>query len=273
MSKKILVCDDEPDLVQIVMTILQTKGYEIEVAHDGAEALRRIGKEVPDLLLIDLVMPRISGLEVVRRLQRDDKTKDLPIIVMSGAGRETGKDESFFREGLGIDDYVTKPFDPLNLLGRVEAVLRMRDYHSSKNATPSPTEPQQAPSSPPVKTGFSVEELEVSGPADVVKIFIESWNTQDFTVEYECLDPGMTGNLPLKSYILRRQQAYMDDKGLDRQQRVKRVVEMDAKDTEAHIVVEREDSVRGRARLRMEEYHLIRAQDHWRIKMVRPVAA
>jgi DNA-binding response OmpR family regulator len=272
MTKRILVVDDEPDVVQIVTSILQAKGYETDVAQDGQQALDKIQQRRPDLVILDLMMPVISGLEVVHRLKREEETRDLPIIVMSAAGRNSGKPEEFFREGLGSDDFISKPFEPLNLLGRVEAVLRMREYEAKGKPSPRPHQDvAPSPTSTAKVGGVKLEELPTLGPAEIVKAFVESWNTQDFAVEYRCLAPPMTGGLPQKSYVLRRQQAYADDQALDREQRVKRVVEMEADAESARVVIEREDSVRGRARLRQEEYLLERGEHSWQIKHVRPV--
>ena len=111
------------------------------------------------------------------------------------------------------------------------------------------------------------------GPAEIVKAFVESWNTQDFGVEFHCLSPVMTGNLPQKSYVMRRQQAFADDQDSGREQRVKRVVEMGADEKTAHVVVEREDTVRGRTATRQEAYELVRGDRNWQIKTVRPHSA
>ncbi|MBN1477902.1 response regulator [Candidatus Sumerlaeota bacterium] len=273
MTKRILVVDDEPDLLQIVSSILETKGYEIDVAHDGREALDKITASKPDLLIIDLMMPVLSGLEVVRRLKRDEETQDLPIIVMSATVQQSGKSEEFFRVGLGSDDFIMKPFDPLALLGRVEAVLRMRAYethdHSSRDDVPKLPK-REGPRSTAKKGGVTLEEMPTLDPAEIVKAFIEAWNFQDFAVEYHCLSEAMTGSLPLKSYLLRRQQAFADDMEAQRNQRVLRVVEMSGDEATARVVVEREDTVRGHARRRMEEYELVRGDTNWQIKTVRP---
>lgn len=285
-SKRILVVDDEPDVIQIVSAVLKTKGYEVETAHDGQMCLESIGRSMPDLLLIDLMMPVVSGLEVVRRLKRDEATQGLPIIVMSAAAKESGKSEEFFREGLGIDDFIAKPFDPLALLGRVEAVLRMSEYGPAKGDAPA--DPPSEPAAPrpvlPAKGearpkrlstakvgGPTLGELHTLDPSGVVQAFVEAWNTQNFAVEYHCLTPGMTGGLPEKSYVMRREQAWNDDQALAREQRVKRVLTMDAQGDTAHVMIEREDTVRGRTTVRQEQYELVRGDHNWQIKMVRSV--
>jgi CheY-like chemotaxis protein len=270
MSKRILVADDEPDVVQVVSAILSTKGYEIEVARDGMEALQRIEKVRPDLLLVDLMMPVVSGLEVVRRVKRGETTKDLPIIVMSAAARDSGKSEEFFREGLGADDFISKPFDPLNLLGRVEAVLRMRDYASSKE---SRSESSGRPATPSAakKGGVTLDQLPTLGPGEIVKAFVESWNTGDFAVEYQCLASNMKGDLPQRSYVMRRQQAFADSMAENRTQRMKQVLDMSSVDDTARVVIEREDSVQGRATRHQEAYELVRGENNWLIRAVRRI--
>ncbi len=270
MSKRILVVDDEPDLIQVVRVTLQTKGYTVEDATDGQEALRKIERNRPDLVLLDLMMPVMSGLEVVRRLKKNEETRDIPIIVMSAAGKDSGKPEEFFREGLGSDDFIAKPFDPLNLLGRVEAVLRMRDYRPPPSDAAVPGQDALPPTTA-TAGGVKLDELPTLGPAEIVKAFVEAWNTQDFAVEFRCLAPAMTANLPQTDYVQRRQQAFADDRDADRNQRVKRVVEMSAEDDEARVVVERKDTVRGRSSTHRQEFQLVRGETNWQIKMVRPL--
>jgi CheY-like chemotaxis protein len=277
--KRILVVDDEPDIVHIVTSVLKTKGYDTEVAHDGQAALDMVARRKPDMIILDLMMPVLSGLEVVRRLKRDEATRDIPLIVMSAAAKQSGKPEEFFREGLGSDDFIAKPFDPLSMLGRVEAVLRMADYQGPRAESPHPPSPSpnsgrgggSVPHSTAKVGGATLAELPTLDPSGIVKAFIESWNNQDFAVEFQCLAPGMTGGLPQSSYVLRRQQAYADDQASERTQRLLRVVSMDAKDNTAHVVVEREDTVRGHPRTRTEEYELIRGEKNWQIRVARPV--
>ena len=119
MSKRtILVVDDEPKLVKVVREYLEHDGYRVVSAGDGREALERFHEARPDLVVLDLMLPELDGLEVCRRLRRDS---GVPIIMLTARAEEV--DELVGLE-LGADDYVTKPFSPRALLARIHSVLR-----------------------------------------------------------------------------------------------------------------------------------------------------
>jgi DNA-binding response OmpR family regulator len=115
----ILVVDDEPNIREVVELYLRREGYEVEVASDGSAALRAIERKIPDLIVLDLMLPLLSGTQLTRTLR--EGRYDIPIIML------TAKDEEADRVAgleLGADDYVTKPFSPKELVARVKAVLR-----------------------------------------------------------------------------------------------------------------------------------------------------
>src|SRR2546422_4496646 len=119
MSKPvILVVDDEPQILRVMRASLPIRGYEVITASSGEDALDELSKHVPDLVILDLVMPDTSGLEVCRRVR---EFSSVPIIVLSAKGSESDKVTAL---DLGADDYVTKPFGMDELLARVRAVLR-----------------------------------------------------------------------------------------------------------------------------------------------------
>lgn len=118
---RVLVVDDEPRIAQIVTLYLQREGYSVLVARDGVDALRQARVEPPDLVILDLLLPRLSGWEVCRALRQDQRTANLPIIMVTA--RDDVADRILGLE-LGADDYVVKPFDPRELVARVRAVLR-----------------------------------------------------------------------------------------------------------------------------------------------------
>ncbi|WP_125711066.1 response regulator YycF [Companilactobacillus zhongbaensis] len=118
MAKKILVVDDEKPISDIVKYNLENEGYEVITAFDGKEALEKVDSESPDLILLDLMLPVIDGLEVARTVR---KTKDTPIIMLTA--KDTEIDKVIGLE-LGADDYVTKPFSNRELVARVKARLR-----------------------------------------------------------------------------------------------------------------------------------------------------
>ena len=118
---RILVVDDEPKIVRLVRDYLEGAGFAVSVAHDGAEALMRARTERPDLVVLDLGLPGVDGLDVTRTLRRDSGP---PIIMLTARDAETDK---VIGLELGADDYVTKPFSPRELVARVRAVLRRRE--------------------------------------------------------------------------------------------------------------------------------------------------
>ena len=115
---RILVVDDEPKIVQLVRDYLERAGFAVSTARDGNEALMRARQERPDLIVLDLGLPQLDGLEVTRRLRRDS---GVPIIMLTARDNETDKVVGL---ELGADDYVTKPFSPRELEARARAVLR-----------------------------------------------------------------------------------------------------------------------------------------------------
>lgn len=121
MKEKILIVDDEKDILKILSHNLSKEGYRIFEANDGEEALDMAVREMPDLVILDLMLPKIDGLEVCRELKSKDKTKNIPIIMLTAKSQEVDK---VLGLELGADDYITKPFSPRELLARVKAVLR-----------------------------------------------------------------------------------------------------------------------------------------------------
>jgi len=121
MNSKILVVDDEPAIRKMLGFALSGEGYQISEAGTGDEAQNTIKKTPPDLILLDWMMPGLSGVDLARRLKRDPETKDLPIIMLSAKGEEQDKIKAL---DTGADDYVTKPFSTQELLARIRAVLR-----------------------------------------------------------------------------------------------------------------------------------------------------
>jgi len=119
--KHILVVDDEADLVELVSYNLKKEGFSVDSALDGETALAKIKKDRYDLVVLDLMLPGIQGIELCRILRNDPKTEALPIIMLTAKGEEVDK---ILGLELGADDYITKPFSPRELVARVKAVLR-----------------------------------------------------------------------------------------------------------------------------------------------------
>ena len=117
----ILVIDDEPDLLELVEFNLKKDGYEVIVAKNGQSGLEIAQKHVPDLIILDLMMPGLDGLEVCRQLRSDSRTRQIPMIMLTAKSAEADRIVGL---ELGADDYVTKPFSPRELVARVRALLR-----------------------------------------------------------------------------------------------------------------------------------------------------
>jgi two-component system, OmpR family, alkaline phosphatase synthesis response regulator PhoP len=122
MSKKrILIVDDEKDLVYGVSLQLETSGFEVLVAYDGQEGLDKARKEKPDLIILDLMLPKIDGFKVCRMLKFDEKYKKIPIILFTVRAQESDKQTA---AEVCADAYITKPFEPQVLLDKIEELLR-----------------------------------------------------------------------------------------------------------------------------------------------------
>jgi two-component system phosphate regulon response regulator PhoB len=122
-KENILVVDDEEDILELVQYSLVREGYQVQGALSGEDALKKVAKESFDLIVLDLMLPGIDGLEVAKQLRNEKKTKQVPIVMLTAKGEEadvvTGLE-------LGADDYVTKPFSPRILIARIRAVLRRK---------------------------------------------------------------------------------------------------------------------------------------------------
>jgi two-component system alkaline phosphatase synthesis response regulator PhoP len=121
MNEKVMVVEDERDIARMVEYNLKKEGYRPVLVQDGSYAALTAAREKPDLILLDLMLPGLDGLEVCRRLKADARTSRIPIIMLTAKGEESDK---VLGLGLGADDYVTKPFSLKELLARVQAVLR-----------------------------------------------------------------------------------------------------------------------------------------------------
>jgi two-component system, OmpR family, phosphate regulon response regulator PhoB len=128
-KQRILIIEDERPLTDVLSYNLQREGYEPIVAHDGQEGLRKAQTLLPDAVLLDLMLPVRNGLEVCRELRSGDRTRALPIIMLTAKAEETDQVVGF---SLGADDYVTKPFSVKVLMERIKALLRRREGDGEK---------------------------------------------------------------------------------------------------------------------------------------------
>ncbi|MGQ9645609.1 MAG: response regulator transcription factor [Thermodesulfobacteriota bacterium] len=120
-KKKILVVDDQVDLVRTIQFALELEGYEVLISHNGEEALNQVRKENPDLILLDIMLPKMDGYKVCRLLKFDEQYRHIPILMLTARTQE--KDKLLGVE-TGADEYITKPFDIGELTQKIRAYLR-----------------------------------------------------------------------------------------------------------------------------------------------------
>jgi two-component system phosphate regulon response regulator PhoB len=123
-GKHILIVEDEAAIREMIGFAMRRSGYELTEAANGQQAQLRVAEKVPDVILMDWMLPDVSGVELVRRLKREELTRDVPIIMLTARG---GEDDKVYGLDSGADDYVTKPFSPKELLARIRAVLRRHE--------------------------------------------------------------------------------------------------------------------------------------------------
>jgi DNA-binding response OmpR family regulator len=119
-AARVLVADDDRDIRDLVAFKLGQAGYEVETAEDGVQALARVRSAPPSLVVLDVMMPGLSGMDVARQLRADAQTATVPIIMLTAKAQEADVESGF---AVGVDDYVIKPFSPRELLSRVRALL------------------------------------------------------------------------------------------------------------------------------------------------------
>ena len=120
-GKAILVVDDERRMVEFIRMNLELEGYRVSTAFNGVEALQRVRNDLPDLVLLDVMMPELDGFQVCTRLKRDDETKGIPVVMLTARADAKDVTRAF---SSGAADYVVKPYDPLILQQKVAANLR-----------------------------------------------------------------------------------------------------------------------------------------------------
>lgn len=120
-KKKIVIIEDEPDILEVLSYNLQREGFEVFSATNGTLGLSLVNKEVPDLILLDLMLPGMDGIEICSAIKNDPATQNTLVIMVTAKGEES---DIVLGLGVGADDYITKPFSPKELVARVKAVLR-----------------------------------------------------------------------------------------------------------------------------------------------------
>ena len=128
---RILLIEDEKSIIELIKFTLEQEGFNLSVCRDGSEALDAALTHPPDLVLLDLMLPGVDGIEICKILRRNPKTADIPVIILSAKGEESDR---VLGLELGADDYIAKPFSPRELVARIRAVLRRGRKPSQKNS-------------------------------------------------------------------------------------------------------------------------------------------
>jgi len=130
VPRRILVVDDNPKIVEVLTAYLEGEGFEVDSAHDGESAIKAVNKSVPDLAVLDVMLPGVDGVELTRRFQREH---DLPVILVTARVDEVDR---LIGLEVGADDYIAKPFSPREVVARVKAVLRRANRASTAEGKP-----------------------------------------------------------------------------------------------------------------------------------------
>lgn len=124
MSRSVLVVDDEPNIVLSITFLMKQQGYEVRTASNGEEALQALHEKTPDLILLDVMMPKPDGYEVCQQIRATEKWKGIPVIMLTAKGREVEREKGF---AMGADDYIIKPFATQELVAKVQAILQEKE--------------------------------------------------------------------------------------------------------------------------------------------------
>jgi len=176
--KTILVVDDEPKIVQLARDYLEHAGFAVVTAADGRAALDAIARAAPDLVILDLGLPEVDGLEVTRRLRRDG---EVPIVMLTARDDELDK---LLGLELGADDYMTKPFSPRELVARVRAVLRRTDAGGAGGAGGVGGAPRGAPDD---EAGHVIRAAEVTIDTDRMRVDVAGREVELTPTEFQLL--------------------------------------------------------------------------------------
>lgn len=282
---RILIAEDENDIAQIVKYLLENKGNEVLICKDGQEALDSIPEFMPDLLILDVMMPKMSGYALVKEIKKDETMINIPILMVSGISKGSDKPDDFWQKGMGVDDYITKPFEPKDLVQRVENLIRKKQEgwlekerngslqtnlpgagsarvgsQSSKSAA---TAPVAAVAAAPINEEYPAD------PEDVVKRFVESWNNQQFELEYDCLATRLAFTTK-QEYVQRRHSYFTELNSREaHRQLVQRVANKKVSGTTAQVEIVRLDTEGNSRRLTKESYILIQEEGKWKINAVK----
>ena len=119
-AKRVLICDDDPVILRLIQVNLELEGYEVLVAHHGEEAIEVAQAERPDLIILDIMMPKLDGYQTCKRLKADESTEAIPVVFLSAKAQQSDIEKG---KAYGVAEYLTKPFDPNDLVDLVERLL------------------------------------------------------------------------------------------------------------------------------------------------------
>ncbi len=122
-GKKVLLADDAPEIVEMIHLVLERRGYEVVSFDNGKQALDAVPSEQPDIVLLDIIMPGMTGLDVCEKIKNDPTTKDIPVVLITSATDGTDLDDGFWNIGTQSDDFLSKPFNPAELAARVDLLV------------------------------------------------------------------------------------------------------------------------------------------------------
>ena len=239
MSKYVLIADNNTAALAYMRAIVRSKGYEALTATDGNEAwmLMNDPLQTPDLAIVELQLPCVSGLEFCRRVKRDEGLAKVPVLVVADVAMGAGRDEAFWCKGLGCDDFLFKPFDPLSLLARIQVLMRSQDGQSQVQSASAPLSrtvaveggervfaaprtpkpllesdmdadiPEErrkmAPHQP--QGSYSMKD---AAPDALVRLYLSAPGLENFGLEFDILDAELAGSESREDYIKRRVQEF-----------------------------------------------------------------
>jgi DNA-binding response OmpR family regulator len=119
-AKRVLICDDDPVILRLLEVNLELEGYDVLTAHHGEEAFEIASRELPDLVILDIMMPRLDGYQTCQKLKGQPSTEQIPIVFLSAKAQQSDIDKG---KSFGVSEYLTKPFDPNDLLDVVERLV------------------------------------------------------------------------------------------------------------------------------------------------------
>lgn len=120
MNRKVLVVDDDPNLIRSLTFVLNKEGYAVDSASDGEEALAKVRQSKPDIMLLDVMMPKKNGYEVCQEVKNTPELNDIYVIMLTAKGQEADKEKA---KGVNVDEFVTKPFSPIAVVEKMKAIL------------------------------------------------------------------------------------------------------------------------------------------------------